>query len=166
MAQIHDELEVVNAADIDQGALQQLHTMLDAAQPPLLVDATGKSIPIPSPVLKVVQQALALLAAGASVRVVPTPATLAIDDTATVLNVSTAYVTKLVQDGVLRPDANGEFNREDVLTYKQEQAQRTHEALEELVRLSEEMGLYDIQFTAEGQAVISPDQDEHPDTHE
>jgi hypothetical protein len=166
MAQIPDELEVVNAADTDKAALQQLHTMLGAEQPPLLIDATGKSIPIPTPVLKVVQQALTLLAAGASVRVVQTPSTLSIDDTAALLNASTAYVTKLVQDGVLLPDANGEFNREDVLVYKQEQGQRTHEALEELVRLSEEMGLYDMQFTPDGQAIIPADQDEHPDTHE
>jgi len=164
MAKMLDESGVVSAAPSDQTALQQLQAMLAAGQPPQVVGADGAAMTMPPPIVQVLQRALTILESGAQVQVVPLSELLTPADAAVLLNVPSAYIAQLIQDGVLQPNTEGYLRRSDVIAYTREQEARTHAALDEMVRLSEEMGLYDVPFTAEGQVVPST-QGAPQDTH-
>ncbi|TCF98355.1 hypothetical protein BZM26_25880 [Paraburkholderia strydomiana] len=75
--------------------------------------------------------------------------TLTVAEAAVLLNVSPAYVVKLIRDGKLPASANANGThtvaRRDAEAYRLKAKRRGRKALEELARQSQEVGLYDKQ---------------------
>ncbi|PRY05928.1 excisionase family DNA-binding protein [Paraburkholderia sp. BL25I1N1] len=75
--------------------------------------------------------------------------TLTVAEAAVLMNVSPAYVVKLIRDGKLPASANANGThtvaRRDAEAYRLKAKRHGRKALEELARQSQEVGLYDKQ---------------------
>ena len=75
--------------------------------------------------------------------------TMTVAEVAVLLNVSPAYVVKLIRDGKLPPSANANGThtvaRRDAEAYRLRAKRRGRKALEGLARVSQEAGIYDKQ---------------------
>lgn len=74
------------------------------------------------------------------------PIELNLDEAATFLNVSRPSIDKLIDAGTLpcrRTGAHRRIPLAELTAYRDQQTERSHEAMDELVALSQEMGLYD-----------------------
>ena len=72
--------------------------------------------------------------------------TLTTEQAADLLNVSESYMIKLLKEGAIPFAKAGEqfhVQLKDLLEYKEQRDLKRRRALEEMVRLGEEMGLYD-----------------------
>lgn len=68
-------------------------------------------------------------------------------EAADILNVSRPYLIKLLESGKIRFRKVGTHRRitmEDLMAYKEKSARQSRAAMDELVALSEELGLYDL----------------------
>lgn len=91
--------------------------------------------------LKILQQ----MSSGEDVMVFRQDAELTSQQAANILNVSRPYLNKLLEEGEIPFRKVGRHRRiqaMDVLEYKQQAYKKSGEALDELARLSEELGLY------------------------
>jgi excisionase family DNA binding protein len=93
---------------------------------------------------EVLRQAAHQLAAGLAVSIVPIGMKLSTQQTADLLGVSRPHVVKLLEQGEIPYTRTGKHRRvllSDVLAYRDRQAGRRSEALDELARLSEGLPL-------------------------
>jgi len=103
-------------------------------------------VEVPTAALNLLVTILDQFASGNAVEVVPIHAELTTQEAANLLNVSRPYLIKLLEEGKLPFHYVGSHRRlffEDVMAYKDESFRRSQEAMAEIVRLSQEMGLYD-----------------------
>lgn len=105
----------------------------------------GPIFTLPSELLQLVRDLFKMLPDNPVVVPIPEMTELSIAETAKILFVSEEYVSKLLDSGKLKSHHLGQRHifLGDVLEYHQESKLRQYESLVELVRLSEEMGLYD-----------------------
>ena len=111
-----------------------------------MVGADGEQLVLPPSALRALQQTVHLLAQGKSVTVVPVERELTTQEAADFLNVSRPYLVKLLKSGEIPFRLVGAHRRihyKDMVEYKKHYKARQHEGLNELVHLSEEMGLYE-----------------------
>jgi len=109
-----------------------------------LRDMSGADIAIPADALRLFAHLLAFLANGQSVTVIPDHAELSTQQVADLLNVSRPHVVKLIEENRLparRVGAHRRVRFEDLMKYKQRAEARREEALAELARDAQEMGL-------------------------
>ena len=142
----------VAASDEEQSALSQLETVIEAAagseEVPgaRIVGASGEAVEIPASVLQILRQSVYYLAHDQAVTVVPVGKDLTTQEAADILNVSRPYLIKLLEEGAIPFTMTGSHRRvplADLLAYKQQRDAVRGEALDELTRLSQEMGVYD-----------------------
>lgn len=103
-------------------------------------------VTVPRQVADLITEILAQLAAGRVVAAYPLHAELTTQQTADFLNVSRPYLVRLVDEGVIPHHKVGTHRRvyfKDVLAHKARQEEESRRALDELTRVSEELGLYD-----------------------
>jgi len=103
-------------------------------------------IEVPTAALNLLVKILDQFASGNAVEVVPIHAELTTQEAADLLNVSRPYLIKLLEEGKLpfhRTGAHRRIRFDDLIAFREEQDRKSEEAMTELVRLSEEMGLYD-----------------------
>jgi excisionase family DNA binding protein len=108
--------------------------------------ANGERVALPGETLPILREALEHLAAQRAVVLIPVDADLSTFDVAALLNVSRPHVTKLLESGAIPFHMVGTHRRvklEDALRYRDEQRQRSLEALDELTALAQKHGLYD-----------------------
>jgi excisionase family DNA binding protein len=99
---------------------------------------------IPESLYEVLRRATRQLAAGMAVSIVPIGTQLSTQQAADLLGVSRPHVVKLVDSGEIRHTKTGKHRRvllNDVLAYRDRQAGRRSEALDELSRLSKDLPL-------------------------
>ncbi len=90
---------------------------------------------------------LEAMAAGHSITIIPQHAELTTVEAADILNVSRPYLIKLLESGEIRFRKVGTHRRimmEDLVAYKEKSDRQSRAAMDELVALSEELGLYDL----------------------
>lgn len=107
---------------------------------------TGKSTLLPQETLIVFREVLEQLASQRPVVVLTLETELSTFEAAEILNVSRPHVTKLLERGEIPFQMVGSHHRvklADVLTYQTQQRQRSLEAMRELTKLSQELGLYE-----------------------
>ena len=95
------------------------------------------------PVLKIILEAMA---AGHGMTLIPQHAELTTMESADILNVSRPYLIKLLEAGEISFRKVGRHRRirmEDLMFYMEESDRKSRAAMDELVALSEELGLYD-----------------------
>lgn len=103
-------------------------------------------VTVPREVAELIAEILAQLAAGRVVAAYPMHAELTTQQAADFLNVSRPHLVKLVDEGAIPHHKVGTHRRvyfKDVLTHKARQEEESRRALDELSRISEELGLYD-----------------------
>jgi len=106
----------------------------------------GREIPLPGPLFRVLVEAAASLVAGFQVIVAPVHQQLSTQDAADLLNVSRTYLVRVLDRGDIPFEKVGRHRRVrfgDVMAYKKARMEQRKEALRNLVRESEELGLYD-----------------------
>jgi len=109
-----------------------------------LIAPDGHELPLPPSMYEVLRQAAHQLAAGLAVSIVPIGMKLSTQQTADLLGVSRPHVVKLLEQGEIPYTRTGKHRRvllSDVLAYRDRQAGRRSEALDELARLSEGLPL-------------------------
>lgn len=125
-----------------------LASRLGRSQPALeLRDAeTGEALALPPSAGRALLRVLEEMGRGRAVTVTPVAAELSTQQAADLLNVSRPHIAKLVDEGALPARRVGPHRRllaSDVLAYKQKMYADQVRSMEELVNLTEELGLYD-----------------------
>lgn len=110
-----------------------------------LEDGSGESIRIPASATRLLSDILSEMAAGNAVALTPIEAELTTQQAADLLNVSRPFLIEQLEKGLIPFHKVGSHRRvksADVLAYKRDIDQKRLVALEELVRLDQEMGFY------------------------
>jgi excisionase family DNA binding protein len=109
-----------------------------------LIAPDGSTLDLPPSMYEVLRRAAHQLAAGLAVSIVPIGAQLSTQQAADFLGVSRPHVVKLIDAGEIPHTKTGKHRRvllSDVLTYRDRQAGRRSDALDELAKLSEDLPL-------------------------
>ena len=104
------------------------------------------TISLPPAAARPLLDLLADLAEGRVVSVADADEELTTREAAELLNVSRPYLTRLLKEGEIPSHKVGSHHRvyrRDVLAYKRRRLEQSEEAMQELARLSQELGLYD-----------------------
>jgi excisionase family DNA binding protein len=112
-----------------------------------LGDEHGNRVALPEPVVRLIHRVVQTLARGNGVEITALPKAVSIQEAAELLDLLPEDVVRLVDRGDLPAVQDGEFRRirfEDVLAYKPTRDADRRAALAELTRLSEELGLYEL----------------------
>lgn len=109
-----------------------------------LIAPDGHELPLPASMYEVLRQAAHQLAAGLAVSIVPIGMKLSTQQAADLLGVSRPHVVKLLEQGEIPHTKTGKHRRvllSDVMAYRDRQAAKRSEALDELAKLSEDLPL-------------------------
>jgi len=113
----------------------------------LQVEGTDRAaISLPEAVARPLLDLLLDLAEGLAVSVADADEELTTREAADLLNVSRPHLTQLLKEGKIPSHKVGSHYRvyrRDVLAYKSRRREESEEAMQELTRLSQELGLYD-----------------------
>ncbi len=147
MTDVRDR-DPVLVPDRDTGMAKELDEMLSRAQGrAVLRDPSGnKEFRLPHSVYRALEQVLHEMARGNAVQVLPVKAELSTQQAADLLNVSRPHLVKLLERGELLYHYVGTHRRvvlEDLLVYKEKRDRERLEALDEITRASDDLGLYD-----------------------
>ena len=107
----------------------------------------GIKTPLPDPIARLLREVLASYAAGKPVSVITRDGEMTPNEAADFLNVSRGYVTKLMDEGALPFRQIGSHRRiptAAVIAHDLKQRAQSDAALDELARLGQEMGLYEM----------------------
>lgn len=145
------DLQVIDASPQERADIQGFKEALaecPSQQPRLgiLRSPQGKDIPLPEPLYRVLVEATASLVAGHQVIVAPVHHRLTTQEAADLLNVSRPYLVHLLDNGDIPFEKVGRHRRVtfgDLMEYKKRRIAERREALENLIRESEELELYD-----------------------
>lgn len=133
--------------------LQHVIALYEGQMPtPRLVGPRGEPIELPPAVYEILGEVLRAMARGQAVTVAPLDRELTTQEAADLLNVSRQYLVRLLDQGAIPFTKVGTHRRiafGDLAAYKEVRDQQRREALTELTRLSEELGLYDDDFIQE-----------------
>ncbi|PMV17849.1 MULTISPECIES: helix-turn-helix domain-containing protein [unclassified Pseudomonas] len=102
------------------------------------------SLVLPTSALRLLVDILGELAIGNAVKVVPVHAELTSQEAADLLNVSRPHLVKMLEDGAIPFTKTGRHRRirfSDLMAFKQRRDEESQEAMEELVRQTQELGL-------------------------
>jgi excisionase family DNA binding protein len=113
-----------------------------------VVEASGQEHEaiIPSAAYRLLVDVLNQMAQGNSVSLVPIHAELTTQEAADLLNVSRPFLIKQIDQGEVPYHKVGKHRRikfNDLMVYKERVDQEASDALDEIVAISEELGLYD-----------------------
>ncbi|MCY1029909.1 helix-turn-helix domain-containing protein [Corallococcus sp. BB11-1] len=110
-----------------------------------LLGPNHESVPLPTDVLTLMQQLLAILASGDAVTVVPVHKELTTQQAANLLNVSRQYLVQLLDEGRIPFHRTGTHRRvysKDVLEYRARQKSDRRAQLDAMMRESQDAGGY------------------------
>lgn len=124
-------------------ALQEQLVRIAGLRRPLarLVGADGREVAIPASAFAALQAVVHDMAQGLTVTLIPHDKELTTKEAADILNVSRPFLIRLLDRGEIPYHRVGTHRRlrvEDVLTYREQRAEKRREKLRELTRLSEE----------------------------
>ncbi len=134
------------ASEGESGDLRRIDSVLREAQAPKLVGPHGEEIVLPPTLFHVLRQVVSHLAQGHAISVIPLAKELTTQQAADLLNVSRPFLIKELERGAIPFTKVGTHRRikfADVMRYLHDRENRERAAMDELVRLSEELGLYD-----------------------
>ncbi len=139
-----------NQLTVASDASERLHPMANGedSRKHYIYETKGEEpIELPTGAVALLADVLELMARGHGITLFPRIAEVTTVEAADILNVSRPYVIKLLDAGEMPYRTVGRHRRirlEDLLGYKDESDKRSREAMDELVALSQELGLYDL----------------------
>lgn len=107
----------------------------------------SETIELPARAVALLKDILEAMAAGHGMTLIPLHAELTTMEAADILNVSRPYLIKLLERGEIPFHKVGRHRRvrmNDLLAYKEESDRKSRAAMDELVALSQDLGLYDL----------------------
>ena len=134
MTMSSDQMETVRA----------LHQLLQKEHSARLVGPDGASVELPDTIRRLLVEAVRKLEQGDAVSITPIPEELTIYQAAELLGVSHVFIEELLESNQLPSGSAGTLRRVrliDLLAYKDQQKSLRLQALEELVRYDQELGL-------------------------
>lgn len=143
----------IEATTEERGALLRVQQLLSqAALAPsgraALVGADGKSIPLPPPLFQILRYAVGMLVRGERITLSPVSKDVSTQEAADLLGVSRPYLIKLLDSGEIPYTKTGRNRRVrfgDVNNYRRRRDDERRERLRNLIRQTEELGLYDME---------------------
>ncbi|HKS71143.1 MAG TPA: helix-turn-helix domain-containing protein [Ktedonobacterales bacterium] len=140
----------ISAKESEQQTLDQIEALLSSAnggtEPPKLVGGQGQEMVLPESVVSLLRQVVHQLARHKVVSIVPRNRELTTQEAAEILHVSRPYLIRLLDQGAIPYTRTGTHRRirfDDLMRYKAERDAAREQALDELARINQEMGLYD-----------------------
>jgi excisionase family DNA binding protein len=119
----------------------------DAPGRPALVARDGSRIELPDELYEVLRDVVTALVQGLAISVVPQHTVLTTSQAADLLGISRPTLVRLLESGEIPYEQPGRHRRvrlDDVLAYQQRARRARAAGLDEMVRQSEEAGLYDL----------------------
>jgi excisionase family DNA binding protein len=113
---------------------------------PRITTEDGRVLDLPDSVARALLEVLQAAADGERPVVLRSPEHLTTEQAAAVLNVSRPTVIRMIESGQLPAHKVGTHRRltlEDVLAYREQMIARRRDALDEMTRQAEDLGLYD-----------------------
>ncbi|HLZ60804.1 MAG TPA: helix-turn-helix domain-containing protein [Ktedonosporobacter sp.] len=139
--------EPVTTSDNERAALKKIDGVLkNEKRMPRLVGPDGEEIELPGSLFQVLQRTIYHMLHGRDISIVPIERELTTEQAADLLNISRPSLVNLLEKGEIPFHKVGTHRRislADLMIYKAQRAERRALALAEMVRLSEEMGLYE-----------------------
>ncbi|MDJ0624946.1 MAG: helix-turn-helix domain-containing protein [Candidatus Caenarcaniphilales bacterium] len=117
----------------------------EEAQQNFQLQLNGKAFPIPATMRKLLISLIRNMAEGKAVTLIPLDSELTTQQAADYLNVSRPYLIGLLNEGKIDYRKVGKHRRvlfKDLVIYKEESYKRSMEALDEITKTSQELGLY------------------------
>lgn len=114
-----------------------------------LVGPTGEEIALPESVFLVLERVVEVMARGDSITVVPVGREVTSQQAANLLNVSRQYLVRLLDEGRIPFRRTGKHRRlriEDVLAFKETRDESRRAGLQELSRMTQELGGYEAEL--------------------
>jgi excisionase family DNA binding protein len=140
----------VSAAQSEQQTLDEIEGLLSSANggtaAPKLVGGQGHDVALPESVVALLRQVVPQLAKHKAVTIVPRKRALTTQEAAALLGVSRPSLIGLLDQGAIPSSRTGTHRRirfDDLMRYKAERDAAREQALDELARLNQEIGLYD-----------------------
>ncbi|MCB1153073.1 excisionase family DNA-binding protein [bacterium] len=109
----------------------------------------GKTQDVPAELIPILETASEILLRGDSVSVTATDDLLTTTQAADILNVSRQYFVTLLEDGKIpftKTGSHRRVRRADLTAYKKVRDKDRREGIREIMRISEEMGLYQAEY--------------------
>ena len=106
----------------------------------------GQEIEVPSVIYFALTEVVKTLNNGDSVTLIPMDKELTTQQAADILNVSRPYFIKLLENGTIKFRKTGTHRKvlmQDLIEYRNKRAENRHSNIEEMSKLSQELGLYD-----------------------
>jgi excisionase family DNA binding protein len=145
--------------------MADLLTALKAHGRPALVAADGTHIELPDELYEVLKDVVAALSQGLAITVAPQHTVLTTSQAADLLGVSRPTLVRLLEAGEIPFDKPGRHRRirlGDVLAYQERSRRARAAGLDEMVRASEDAGIYDLPHDASFErATRHPEVDSH-----
>ena len=141
--------EAIASEQQEEEALRQIEALLSKHHGSVTLkatDAKGNGVVLPETLTRILEQAVHLLARHSAVAVTPVDVELTTQEAADILNVSRPYLVRLLESGAMpytRTGAHRRIRLGDLLSYKAVRDAERKQALDDLTRLNQEMGLYD-----------------------
>jgi excisionase family DNA binding protein len=114
-----------------------------------LTDERGNRVELPATAARLVHQVVRALARGNPAEVHVLPKELTIQHAAEILDLRPQDVVRLIDEGEIPSVQSDDLRRirfQDVMAYKPKRDAERRAGLDELTRLSQEMGLYDLEY--------------------
>ncbi len=147
----------VAAEEAEQAALREIGALLaDEAAGSLLLVGRQREVALPPTLLLLLRRLVEQLTVKRAIRIEAFAPLVSLREAADILGSTPSYIQELLQQGKLSLQEIRYSNREteqrvlltELLAFTREQNKQRHEALRELSRMSEEMGLYDLEDEA------------------
>lgn len=123
-----------------------LHTIERAGPRCSLIGPEGEQLDVPETVFHILVRVAEILERGDAITLVPVHQELTTQQAADLLNVSRQYLIRLLDEGKIPYTRTGKHRRlriDDVIAYKNRRDQEREDSLDELTKLSKELGGYD-----------------------
>jgi excisionase family DNA binding protein len=143
----------VEATDQEKQALHTVQEVLSLAAvrpeaPAYLVGPNDVRIPLPEPLFRILRQAAGMLSRGQRITLGPVDKEMSTQEAADMLNMSRPHLVKLLDAGEIPFTKTGRNRRVmfgAVVQYMNKRKQERREHLREMIRRSEELGVYDME---------------------
>lgn len=136
-------LPPADPAQVDE--LAALATLLESSQSAELVGADGSRVALPGPVLEVLLEVVRAMHGGRAITVAPHELRLTTQQASELLGISRPTLVRLLEEGQIpyeRPGRHRRVRLQDLLDYRERRRRERRAALTEMVRETEELGLY------------------------
>lgn len=140
----HTVLPPADPAEVDE--LAALATLVERSQSAELLGSDGTRVALPAQILEVLLEVVRAMRGGRAITVAPHELRLTTQQASELLGISRPTLVKLLEDGQIPFEQPGRHRRvrlQDLLDYRERRRRERRDALADMVRETEDLGLYD-----------------------